>query len=129
MSESRQRDVAESFVTAIRNGDKSLLASVATEDIVWTVPGTSLMSGQAFGVEGILARAEVIKRFGVKTKLEHIVYGYEDVAIRLHNTGERTGLILDEYLATVLRLRDGRIYRIDSFVSDVGMVNSFFVDD
>jgi hypothetical protein len=34
---------------------------------------------------------------------------------------------LDEYLPTVFNLRDGKISAIDSYLSDVSLVNAFFV--
>ena len=35
--------------------------------------------------------------------------------------------MLDEHLATVLSIRDGKISGIDTYMSDVDMVNAFFV--
>jgi ketosteroid isomerase-like protein len=126
MSVTEQRRIAEQFTTGVRTRDAALLASIMTDDVVWTVPGTSLMSGEARGVAAILERTAVVARYGVQSRLEQIVYGCEDVAVRLHNTGRHGDAVLDEYLATVFRLRDGRICRIDTFVSDIDMVNAYF---
>jgi uncharacterized protein len=49
------------------------------------------------------------------------------VALHLHNTGERGGRVLDEHLTTACRLRGDKIYRLDTFVSDIPILNSFFV--
>ncbi|MGC1931993.1 MAG: nuclear transport factor 2 family protein [Candidatus Nitrosopolaris sp.] len=118
--------MVQKFLTGVRNGDVSLLKSVVTDDVVWSLPGKSLMSGEAHGVDGILRRSETLQRYGVKIDVEHIIFGYQDVALRLHNTGKQGDKILDEYLASFLRLRENKIYRIDTFVSDVDMLNVFF---
>ena len=35
--------------------------------------------------------------------------------------------VLDQHLATVLSIRDGKVSAIDTYLSDVDMVNAFFV--
>jgi uncharacterized protein len=37
------------------------------------------------------------------------------------------GQILDEYLTNVCTLRDGKVARLDAYISDVEMVNAYFV--
>jgi len=49
------------------------------------------------------------------------------VAVALHNGGERGDLVLDEHLTNVVRVRDGKITGIGTYVSDPEMLNSFFV--
>ena len=34
--------------------------------------------------------------------------------------------VLDEYLTTVCTLRDGKIARLDTYISDIPMVNTYF---
>jgi hypothetical protein len=97
-----------------------------TDDVVWTLPGTSLVSGIAKGVDGILKRARAIVNHGANVEIQHVVLGYEGVALLLHNTGSRNGRILDEYLTTVCTLRDGKIARLDTYISDIPMVDAYF---
>jgi hypothetical protein len=85
------------------------------------------MSGEAHGMEAVLKRAETLHRFGVKVEIEHVVYGFNDVALHLHNTGKHEDKILDEHLTNVYVLRGNKICRIDTFISDVDMLNAFFV--
>jgi hypothetical protein len=98
-----------------------------TDDIVWSLPGSSLMSGEAHGVDAILKRSEILHAYGVKIEIEHVVYGLRDVAVHLHNTGKRDRLILDEYLTTVCHLDGEKIRRLDTFISHVEKLNDFFV--
>jgi len=49
--------------------------------------------------------------------------------LSLNNTARRGDLVLDEHLATVLSIRDGKVSAIDTYLSDVDMVNAFFVPE
>ena len=127
MSETEKKGLAEKFIQGLTHHDEPLLNTILTDDIVWSLPGGSPMSGEAHGVAAILKRAETLHRYGVKIEIEHIVYGFQDVALHLHNTGERGGRVLDEHLTTVCRLRGNKIYRLDTFISNIPMLNSYFV--
>lgn len=97
------------------------------DDVLWSLPGSSTMSGEARGIDAILKRSEILQSFGVEIEIEHIVYGLRDVALHLHNTGKRDGRILDEHLTTVCHLHGDKIRRLDTFISDVEMLNAFFL--
>jgi hypothetical protein len=49
------------------------------------------------------------------------------VAWSLHNTAKSGNQILDEHLATVCLLRNEKICAINTYLSDVEMVNACFV--
>jgi len=127
MTETEKKEIAEGFITGLSNRDANLLKSIMTDDVVWSLPGKSLMSGEAHGVDAILKRSETLHRYEVKIELEYVVFGYQDVALHLHNTGKRGDKILDEHLTTVCSLRGNKIRRLDTFISDVQMLNAFFV--
>lgn len=119
--------IAQGFLTALRNRDWDLMRSLMTREITWTLPGESRISGEARGVDAVVERAERIVSYRLNFGLEHILYGLEGFALALHNTAERNGFILDEHLATVCRLSDHKISGITTYLSDVDMVNAFFV--
>jgi uncharacterized protein len=127
MTEAEKKEIAQRFIPARSNRDANLLKSIMTDDVVWSLPGKSLMSGEAHGVDAILKRSETLHRYEVKIELEHVVFGYQDVALHLHNTAKRGDQILDEHLTTVCSLRGNKIRRLDTFLSDVEMLNAFFV--
>jgi uncharacterized protein len=126
MTNQDRRQLATSFIQALRAGDANGFRAIMTDDVVWTLPGTSQVSGIANGVEGILKRARTIVAYGTKLEIQHVVLGYEGVALLLHNTGKRDGRVLDEYLTTVCTLRNGQIARLDTYISDIEMVNTYF---
>jgi uncharacterized protein len=127
MTEAEKKEITRKFYAGIDARDINLLKAVLTDDVAWSLPGKSLMSGEAHGVEAVLKRAEILNRYGVKVEIEHVVYGFKDVALHLHNTGKHADKILDEHLTNVYVLRGNKICRIDTFISDVDMLNGFFV--
>ena len=50
--------------------------------------------------------------------MEHVVCGFKDVALHLHNTGKDGDKILDEHPTNVYVLGGNKICRIDTFISD-----------
>jgi len=90
-----KKEITRKVYDAIGARDINPLKAILTDDIVWGLPGRSLMSGEAHGVEAILKRAECLGRYGVKVEVEHIVYGFRDVPLHLHNTGKQEDEILD----------------------------------
>jgi uncharacterized protein len=126
MTDQGRKKLATSFIESLRSGDANGFRTIMTDDVVWTLPGTSQVSGVAKGVEGILKRARTIVAYGTKLEVQHVVLGHEGVALLLHNTGNQSGRILDEYLTTVCTLRDGKIARLDTYISDIEMVNTYF---
>ena len=127
MTESEKKGIADNFMKALTNRDAAELRSITNEDIVWRIPGTSLMSGEARGVDAILKRAETLHRLGVSITLEHVVYGLEDVGLQHRNTGKHDGKVLDEHITTVCHLRGRKIHRLETFISDVNMLDDFYV--
>lgn len=55
------------------------------------------------------------------------MFGTDSFIIKLHHTGRRGDLILDEHLGTVCTVRNGRIETADTHLSDIDAMNAFFV--
>jgi hypothetical protein len=49
------------------------------------------------------------------------------IGYQLHNTGKHNGKTLDEHLTTVIQLDADRIKHLDTYISDVKMLNEYFV--
>jgi ketosteroid isomerase-like protein len=126
MTHQEKRTIAEEFLRGLRNRDANHLRSIMVEDVVWSLPGESLMSGEARGADAIANRATTLASFNVEIELEYVVFGLHDVAVLLHNTGQNNGKVLDEHLTTVMHLEGDKIGRLDTFISDVGMLNAYF---
>ncbi|HUQ58207.1 hypothetical protein [Lentzea sp.] len=94
--------------------------------MTWTLPGDNRISGTAEGPDGVVGRVRLISSYGVDFALLHVLVSRDNVALNLHNTATRGDLVLDEHLATVFTLRDGKVARIETFLSDVDGMNRFF---
>jgi uncharacterized protein len=126
MTDLERKDLASSFIVALRARNLGTFQRIFTDDVVWSIPGNCLVSGIAEGAEGILKRAGYFGEYGISLDIEHVVLGYEGVALLLHNTGNRNGRILDEHLTTVCTLREGKIARLDTYISDIPMLDAYF---
>jgi ketosteroid isomerase-like protein len=127
MGDEDRKALASSFIAALKLQDEKAFQEIMHDDVVWTLPGSSVVSGVAHGVAGILKRARAIVERGVTLEIMHVILGYEGMALQLHNTGKWKGNTLDEYLTTVCTVRDGKIARLDTYISDIPMVNKYFV--
>lgn len=125
MTEVQKETIARTFIESLQSRDSKRLRTVLTDDVVWSIPGTSHASGEATGVDAVVARGEYLGGNGVNFALLHVLYGWKDVGISLHNTANRGDRVLDEYLTSILHLRGDKIERIDTYISDVPMLNNF----
>ncbi|MFJ4850409.1 MULTISPECIES: nuclear transport factor 2 family protein [unclassified Streptomyces] len=124
---SRQYAVGKAFHSALAEADWGGLRALLHDDVAWTLPGDSAISGTARGPDEVAGLARRIAGYGLRFELLHILVSRDNVALSLHNTARRDDSVLDEHVATVLALRDGKVARIESFLSDVDGVNAFFV--
>jgi len=119
--------IGNTFLDALKNNKWDVMRSIIAEDAVWTLPGISLLSGRAAGADAIIARAQGLKHFGVKFQLKHLLYGLHGVTLSLHNTASRENLELDEQVAIVCEIADGKISSMATYLSDVAGINAFFI--
>ena len=126
---STPEDIAKAFQAALTSRDWPAMRALLHDDATWTLPGDNSISGTAIGGDAVVERAQLIASYGLSFKLENILLSRDNMALGLHNTAERDGVRLDQQLATVCRLRDGRIAEIETFLSDVPGMNRFFARD
>jgi uncharacterized protein len=126
-TDAQRTRIAEDWIRLARTRDPALLEALLADDVVWTLPGRSKMSGEAHGRQAVAARLARFADSGGKIDFRHVLHGWDDVAVLLHNTARHEGRILDEHLITLLRVRDGKICRAETLVSDVPGLDAFFV--
>ena len=127
LTDVEKKQLAETFLHALGTKNWDLLRSIITEDIFWTLPGTSVISGEVSGADAIITRAQQIVSYGVSLELKHILYGQYNVTLSVHNQASRGELILDEHLATVCTILNGKISKIETYLSDIDGLNAFFI--
>ena len=125
-TEANARQIGETFVQSLRMRQPELLAPLLADDVIWSMPGTSRISGEAIGPQAVLERARTIGSVGMQLELKHLLVGFSGVALSLHNTATHAGRVFDMHLATVLTLADDKIIRMDTFMHDIPMINRFF---
>ena len=126
LTDLEKKQLAETFLYALGTQNWDLLLSIITEDISWTLPGASVISGEVSGANAIITRAQQIVSYGVSLELKHILYGQYNVTLSVHNQASRGELILNEHLATVCTIREGKISKIETYISDIAGLNAFF---
>jgi uncharacterized protein len=92
--------------------DAKVIAAALDRDIVWRVPGNTIMSGEYRGpreVVGFLRRTG-LETSGTYRSALHTVLADDDWAVAIYRaTGSRNGIDLDVEQALVIRLEDGRL--------------------
>ena len=126
-SDDDKLQLANTFITSLKSNDWDTMRSILAADASWTLPGTSLLSGYANGAGAIIKRAQGLKHFGVNFDLKHILIGFKGFTLSLRNTASRGDLILDEQVAIVFEVNDGKIIDMATYLSDVPGINAFFI--
>jgi ketosteroid isomerase-like protein len=91
--------------------DPKVIAAALTRDVVWRVPGNTIMSGEYRGPRDVV---EFLRRTGTETggtyrSQLHTVLADDEWAIAIYRAmGSRNGIELDVEQALVIRCEDGR---------------------
>jgi uncharacterized protein len=94
------------------------MRALVTEDVTWSFPGDARIPGVAEGADAVIARATVITSSGVQIELQNVLAGVSGAAVSLHVTAHADdGRTLDQHLFIVLSVRDGKVYKMDSYLS------------
>ena len=97
-------------VFAAFGADAMAISAALARDVVWRVPGNTVMSGEYRGRRAVV---EFLRRTGLETggtyrSRLHTVFANEDWAVALYRaTGRRNGIDLDVDQAFVIRCKDG----------------------
>jgi ketosteroid isomerase-like protein len=97
-------------VFAAFGNDAKAVSAAFTRDIVWRVPGHTVMSGEYRGRRDVV---EFLRRTGLETgdtyrSRLHTVFADDDWAVAIYRaSGSRNGIDLDVEQALVIRIADG----------------------
>jgi ketosteroid isomerase-like protein len=90
--------------------DAKAISAGLARDVVWRVPGNTVMSGEYRGRRDVV---EFLRRTGLETggtygSRLHTVFADDDWAVAIYRaTGSRNGIELDVDQALVIRIEDG----------------------
>jgi ketosteroid isomerase-like protein len=114
------------FATAVKSADPAAIAAATTEDILWTIPGSSAISGLTQGHDGASAVAKTLADFGYIITLQDLTFGVDTVAVEIRGTGTHGDKSIDVAVVNVLHFRDGKVSTIDTHFSDIDAADSYF---
>lgn len=126
LSDEIKLDLVTQFMGAVKDGNRELMGSLLTEDAVWVFPGNNVLSGIAKGIEAVANKAALIVSYGISIEHTNTLYSLNGLGLALHNQGDRNNLILDEFLLSSVSFKWGKIYSIDTYLSDIPGMNAFF---
>ncbi|SPM26668.1 hypothetical protein MTAB308_143 [Mycobacterium terramassiliense] len=122
----RQRTIVGAFATAIVHDDHAGIAEHATPDIVWTIPGSSVVSGRATGIDDVTRLADTFAQYGLHISPQGLAFGRDTVAVTLHDTGEHNGKRLEQDVVNVLTIRGDKISEVTAHLTDIGSFDAYF---
>lgn len=85
------KDLVLGFISGMAKCNTQQLGAVLSPDVVWTIPGDSLVSGPARGLPAVIERCRLIHDYNVRLDFQHMLYSIDTntVAAVLRNTGHR----------------------------------------
>jgi uncharacterized protein len=101
--------------------DPLAVAAAFSRDIVWRVPGDTVMSGEYHGLREVV---EFLRRTGLETggtyrSRLHTVFADDDWAVAIYRAmGTRNGFDLDIEQALVIRVADGVLQEVTAVPLD-----------
>jgi len=101
--------------------DPKVIAAALARDVVWRVPGNTIMSGEYRGPREVV---EFLRRTGIETEGTyrsqlHTVLADDDWAVAIYRAmGSRNGIDLDVDQALVIRCEDGRLKEVTAVPLD-----------
>jgi ketosteroid isomerase-like protein len=101
--------------------DAMAVSAALARDVVWRVPGHTVMSGEYHGRRDVV---EFLRRTGLETRGTyssslHTVFADDDWAVAIYRaTGNRNGIDLDVDQALVIRVADGQWQEITAVPLD-----------
>ena len=108
-------------VFAAFGNDPMAVSAAFTRDIVWRVPGETVMSGEYRGRRDVV---EFLRRTGLETggtykSHLHTVFADDEWAVAIYRaTGSRNGMELDVEQALVIRIADGLWHHVTAVPLD-----------
>ena len=111
MNEEHQNAALVRRVFASFGKDAKAVSAAFARDIVWRVPGDTVMSGEYRGRRDVV---EFLRRTGLETgdtyrSHLHTVFADDEWAVAIYRaTGRRNGIELDVEQALVIRIADGQ---------------------
>jgi uncharacterized protein len=126
----RHENVAlvERMYECFNRGDlETIKREVFAPDLIWTLPGRNPVGGVKNGPDEVIAFFGGLVQSGIQVDLIKIDAWGDDTVVEVHRGyGESRGAKLDALNCTHYQIRDGRIARVQVYMSDQYGADNFF---
>ena len=126
----RHRNVAlvEKMYECFNRGDMDTIKKeVFSENLQWTLPGRNPVGGTKHGADEVIAFFAGLVSSNIKVDLVNIDAWGEDTVVEVHRGyGESKGAQLDALNCTHYHIGDGRIDKVQVYMSDQYAADNFF---
>jgi ketosteroid isomerase-like protein len=121
-------DVVQRAFGAALAQDWDTVRPLLHDDFTWTIPGRSRISGDAVGVDAFAARFGEILAGGLHVELLDTLAAGEHVVTVQRNSAPPGdgGPALDLTAVNLFTVRDGKLARMQSFVSDQYALDAYW---
>jgi uncharacterized protein len=121
--------VAQRFLKSAFAADWDTAREVLADDVTWTMPGETRISGTARGPAEVIGRVQQITGSGLQLDRIQVMFwlvGQEGVSVLMHNSQVVDGHRIEEHMLSVYRVRAGRVGSIATYIDDLDGFATFF---
>lgn len=110
-----------------RDDMETIRRELFAPELVWRLPGHHPLAGTKNGPDEVLAFFAQLRKSNVQVDLIKLAAWGDDTVVETHRGhGQTRGLSLDAINCTHYRIRDGKIFDVQVFISDQYSVDQFF---
>jgi len=100
---------------------------IFAKDLVWRLPGHNPLAGVKHGPDEVIAFFAELRKVNVQVDLTGLDSWGENTVVETHRGHGKSGdYSLDAYNCTHYKIRDGRIYDVQVYLSDQHAADTFF---
>lgn len=124
--EVRKSELIQQALAAVRTGELDRANELVADGFVWHIPGSSVISGDALGVQQWSEKLRRLLGAGLQPQLLEMLEGETYVAAIQRNTAEVNGATLDVQVVNLFTVDGGKVSRLDTFFSDQASADTFW---
>jgi ketosteroid isomerase-like protein len=118
---------AQAFTSSLIGLDEMALAAVTSQDVTWTIPGATRISGVHVGSAALISIAATLRRRNITIAVESFLAGPDGVIALLHEVAEGPGhgIVLDVKSALAIDIRGTEVVSLSSYISDIAAYSDY----
>jgi ketosteroid isomerase-like protein len=113
-------------LAAALSGDWSTLETLVHGDVIWHIPGSSPIAGDAIGIDAFVAMVQKVFSSGLNVDLLNVFAAGDQVATLQRNTATSNDGDLDILVVNIFTMTEGKLTRLQTFPSDLYALDRFW---